>query len=125
MAYKYFLDLGSEAKMIDPSFLTKFRKTRIAEDILEEMMKETIQKALAKGLMKLGTIIVDSNPTNASVRAKSLIQILRDMSKQLRKEIYKSAYKLSEKLSLEAGLGSGIAYTKKVVLGFGERDSSL
>ena len=29
MAYKYFLDLSPEDKMIDPSLLTKFRKTRI------------------------------------------------------------------------------------------------
>ena len=42
MAYKFFLDLEPEAKMIDPSLLTKFRKTRITEDILEEMLKETI-----------------------------------------------------------------------------------
>lgn len=46
MAYKYFLDLEPEAKMIVPSLLTKFRKPRITEDILEEMLKETIQQAL-------------------------------------------------------------------------------
>lgn len=46
MAYKYFLDLEPEAKMTDPSLLTKFGKTRIIEDILEEMLKETIQQAL-------------------------------------------------------------------------------
>ena len=97
MAYKYFLDLEPEEKMIAPSLLTKFRKTRITEDILEEMLKETIQQALDKGLIKSGIIIVDSTHTNASVRAKSPAQILRDMSKQLRKEIYKSAYELSEK----------------------------
>ena len=34
--------------MINPSLLTKFRKTRITEDILEEMLKETIQQALKK-----------------------------------------------------------------------------
>ena len=51
MAYKYFLDLEPEAKMIDSSLLTKFRKTRITEDILEEMLKETIQQALDKGLI--------------------------------------------------------------------------
>ena len=38
MAYKFFLDLEPEAKMIDPSLLTKFRKTRITEDILEEIV---------------------------------------------------------------------------------------
>lgn len=119
MAYKYFLDLEPEAKMINPSLLTKFRKTRITEDILEEMLKETIQQALDKGLIKSGTIIVDSTHTNASVRAKSPTQILRNMSKQLRKEIYKNAFELSEKFpekpSLESGLDEEIAYTKELL----------
>ena len=105
--------------MINPSLLTKFRKTRITEDILEEMLKETIQQALDKGLIKSGTIIVDSTHTTASVCAKSPTQILRDMSKQLRKEIYKNAFELSERFpekpSLEAGLDEEIAYTKELL----------
>ena len=119
LAYKFFLDLDPEAKMIDPSLLTKFRKNRITDDILEDMLKETIQQALDKGLIKSGTIIVDSTHPNASVRAKSPTQILRDMSKQLRKEIYKNAYELSEKFpekpSVEAGLEDEIAYTRELL----------
>lgn len=42
MAYKYFLDMDPEDNIIDSSLLTKFRKTRITEDILEQMLKETI-----------------------------------------------------------------------------------
>ena len=42
MAYKYFLGLSPEDKMIDPSLLTKFRKTRITEDIF--VMKSLIRK---------------------------------------------------------------------------------
>ena len=72
------------------------------------MLKETIQQALDKKLIKSGTIIVDSTHTIASVRAKSPTQILRDMSKQLWKEVYKTAFELSERFpekpSLEAGL---------------------
>ena len=119
MAFKYFLDLDPEAPMINPSLLTKFRKTRITEDILEEMLKETIQQALKKGLIKSGTIIVDSTHTDAAVRAKSPTQILRDLSKQLRKEIYKKAYELSEKFpekpSVEADLNEEIAYTVELL----------
>ena len=119
MAYKYFLDLEPESPMVGPSLLAKFRKTRMTEDILEEMLKETIQQALDKGLIKSGTIIVDSTHTNASVRAKSSTQILRDLSKQLRKEIYKNAYDLSEsfpeKPYLEAGLDDEIAYTEELL----------
>ncbi len=119
MAFKYFLDLEPEAPMIDPSLLTKFRKTRITEDILEEMLKETMQQALDKGLIKSGTILVDSTHTIAAVRAKSPTQILRDLSRQLRKEIYKNAFELSEKFpekpSVEAGLEEEIAYAQELL----------
>ena len=54
MAYKFFLNLEPESKMIDPSLLTKFRKTRITEEILEELLKETIQQALDKKPDQIG-----------------------------------------------------------------------
>lgn len=119
MAYKYFLGLSPEDKMIDSSLLTKFRKTRITEDILEDMLKETIQQAIQKGLIKSGTIIVDATHTQAAVRAKSVTQVLRDLSRKLRKEIYKYEYDLSEmfpeKPSLEADLSEEIAYTYRLL----------
>ena len=115
MAYKYFLELSPEDRMIDPSLLTKFRKTRITEDILEDMLKETIRQALEKGLVKSGTIIVAATHVEASVRPKSVPQVLRELTKDLRKEIYKYEYDLSEKFperpSLEADLSEEIAYT--------------
>lgn len=105
--------------MIDPSLLTKFRKTRITEDILEDMLKETIQQAMQKGLVKSGTIIVDATHTEAAVRAKSVTQVLRDLSRTLRKEIYKYEYDLSEKFpekpSIEADLAEEIAYTYRLL----------
>ena len=99
--------------MIDPSLLTKFRKTRITEDILEEMLKETIQQALDKGLIKSGTIIVDSTHTNASSSCEiSYSNFTGDEQTASKKEIYKSAYELSEKFrekpSLEAELNEEI-----------------
>lgn len=119
MAYKYFLGLSPEEKIVDSSLLTKFRKTRITEDILEDMLKETIQQAIQKGLVKSGTIIVDATHTEAAVRGKSVTQVLRDLSRNLRKEIYKSEYDLSEKFpdkpSMEADLSEEIAYTYELL----------
>ena len=119
MAYKYFLGLSPEEKIVDSSLLTKFRKTRITEDILEDMLKETIQQAIQKGLVKSGTIIVDATHTEAAVRGKSVTQVLRDLSRILRKEIYKSEYDLSEKFpdkpSMEADLSEEIAYTYELL----------
>ena len=119
MAYKYFLGLSPEDKMIDPSLLTKFRKTRITEDILEDMLKETIQQAIQKGLVKSGTIIVYATHTEAAVRAKSVTQVLRDLTRTLRNEIYKHEYDLSERFpekpSIEADLSEEIAYTYELL----------
>lgn len=119
MAYQYFLGLSPEDKMIAPSLLTKFRKTRITEDILEDMLKETIQQAIPKGLVISGTIIVDATHTEAAVRAKSAIQVLRDLTRTLRKEIYKQEYDLSERFSekpfIEADLAEEIAYTYELL----------
>ena len=119
MAYKYFLGLSPEDQMIDPSLLTKFRKTRITEDILEELLKETIRQAIEKGLVKSGTVIVDATHVEAAVRAKSVPQILRELTKGTRKEIYKYEYDLSEKFpdkpSLEADVEEEIAYTRRLL----------
>jgi transposase len=119
MAYKYFLDLDPEAAMIDPSLMTKFRKTRITEDILEEMLRDTIRQAIEKGLIKSTSIIVDSTHTNAAVRARTVTQILRELSKQLRREIYREMVDLSEKLpekpSVTAELAEEIEYTYQLL----------
>ena len=108
MAYKYFLGLSPEDQMVDPSLLTKFRKTRITEDILEDLLKETIQQAIKKGLVKSGTIIVDATHVEAAVRAKSVPQVLRELTKGLRKEIYKHEYDLSEKFPDKPGLEADV-----------------
>lgn len=119
MAYKYFLDLDPEDEMIDPSLLTKFRKTRITEDILEEMLQETIRQAIDKGIIKSTAIIVDSTHTNAAIRPKTVTQVLRELSKQLRREIYREMPTLSEKFpekpELTAELTEEIEYTQKLL----------
>jgi len=119
MAYKYFLDLDPEAEMIDPSLLTKFRKTRITEDILEEMLRETIRQAIEKGLIKSTAIIVDSTHTSANARPKTVTQVLRELSKQLRREIYREMVELSEKFPEKPGetaeLADEIEYTYRLL----------
>ena len=59
MAYKYFLGLSPEDKMIDPSLLTKFRKTRITRGHTEDMLKDD-SLSDSKRADQIGTIIVDT-----------------------------------------------------------------
>jgi transposase len=119
MAYKYFLDLDPEDEMINSSLLTKFRKLRITEDILEEMLFETVKQAIEKGLIKSRAIIVDATHTKTSAKHETPTQILRRLTKELRKELYRTQLELSEmfpdKPGETADLADEIEYSKKLI----------
>jgi transposase len=119
MAYKYFLDLTPEDSVADSSLLTKFRKTRITEDKLEEMLFETVRQAIEKGLIKSRMIIVDATHNKSSSKHETPTQILRRMTKELRKELYRTQYELSEKFPEKpietADLAEEIEYSKKLI----------
>jgi len=90
MSYKYFLGLNPEDEVIDSSSLTKFRRQRLKDiNILDLLVNKTVQIAKEKGLLKSKTIIVDSTHTNARYNHKSPRQILQELSKNLRKKIYR------------------------------------
>ena len=119
MGYKYFLNLNPEDEVVDSSLLTKFRKTRITEDILEEILKETVQQAIKKGIIKSRMILVDSTHSKSSARHETPTQILRRMTKELRKELYKTQFELSEKFPEKpvetADLNDEIEYSKNLL----------
>lgn len=88
IAYKCFIGLAPEDKTIDSSLLTKFRKTRITEDILEDMLSETLKQAIEKGLIKSRAIIFDSTHSYNKNKFEIPTHILRRLTKALRHEIY-------------------------------------
>ena len=119
MAFKYFLGMNPEDEPVDASLLSKFRKTRITEDILEEMLAETVKQAIEKGIIKSRMIIADATHSKASAKHETPTQILRRMTKELRKELYRTQFELSCKFPdkpLEtADLNEEIEYSKKLV----------
>lgn len=119
MAYKFFLDMNPEDETIDSSLMTKFRKTRITEDILEDMLGETVRQSIDKGLIKSRMIIVDATHSKTSAKHETPTQILRRMTKELRKELYRTQFELSgkfpEKPVETADLSDEIEYSKKLI----------
>lgn len=120
MAYKFFLDLNPEDDLVCPSMLSIFRTTKIKdESILEEMLTETIQQALEKGIIKSNSIIVDATHTQSKSVKRTPTQILREMTKNLRKEIYRNNPEIKEKFpnkpSDEETLDKEIEYTKELI----------
>ena len=89
MSFKYFLDMAPEEDVIDPSSLTKFRRLRLKEaDLLEMLIGKTVEIALEKGIMKSQTIIVDATHTKARFNQKTPKEFLQEKSKNVRKAVY-------------------------------------
>jgi len=89
MSFKYFLAMAPEESVIDPSSLTKFRKLRLKDsNLLDLLINKTVEIALDKGIIKSQSIIVDSTHTLARYNQKSPREHLVEYSKKLRKAVY-------------------------------------
>lgn len=89
MSFKYFLHVAPEEEVIEPSSLTKFRKLRLQDlNLLDMLINKTVEIAIEKGIIKSKAIIVDATHTKARYNQKSPKEILMNRSKKLRKAIY-------------------------------------
>ncbi|MFM7637850.1 MAG: IS1182 family transposase [Crocinitomicaceae bacterium] len=89
MSFKYFLEMTPEESVIDPSSLTKFRKLRLKDtDLLNLLIGKTVSIALEKGIIKSRSIIVDATHSLSRSNPYSALEVLRERSKLLRKAVY-------------------------------------
>ena len=93
MSFKYFLELTPEEEVIHPSLLTKFRKQRLKdENILDLLINKSVELAINQGVLKSNTIIVDSTHTEARYHKTTQREMLKKASTSL-----KAALKDSDK----------------------------
>ena len=89
MSFKYFLDMSPESDVINPSSLTKFRKLRLKDtDLLNLLIGKTVSIALDKGIIKSNSIIVDATHTKSRSNPLSPVDVLKERAKLLRKAVY-------------------------------------
>jgi transposase len=89
MSFKYFLNMAPEEPVIEPSSLTKFRKLRLKDiNLLDMLINKTVEIAIEKEIIKSKSIIVDATHTKARYNQKSPREILMDRSKKLRRAVY-------------------------------------
>lgn len=89
MSFKYFLDMSPEEEVIDSSSLTKFRRLRLQDmNLLDLLIGKTVEIALEKGLITSKTVIVDATHTKARYNQKSPKEFLQEKSKNVRKTVY-------------------------------------
>ena len=98
MSFKYFLEMAPEEDVINPSSLTKFRRLRLQDmNLLDLLIQKTVEIALEKELIKSKSIIVDATHTKARYNQKSPKEFLMEKSKNVRKAVYQIDESMKEK----------------------------
>ncbi len=119
MSFKYFLDMAPEDKVINPSSLTKFRKLRLKDmNLLDMLIAKTVRIALDKGIIKSKSIIVDATHTKSRYNQKTPRQALQEQSKKLRRAIYEIDETMKEQLpdkNTEDSLEKELEYCKELI----------
>jgi transposase len=120
LSFKYFLGLApEETELISPSSLCKFRRLRLKDkDLLNLLIGTTVSIAIDKGIIKSKTIIVDATHTGSRSNPYSPVEILRLRSKQLRKSLYDVEESIKEGLPLkneDDDLEHELDYTKALL----------
>lgn len=99
MSFKYFLGMTPEEDVINPSSLCKFRKLRLKDtDLLNMLISKTVEIAVENGIITSKTIIVDATHTKSRYNPYSPVDMLKLRSKQLRKALYSINDDIKEKL---------------------------
>jgi transposase len=98
MSFKYFLDMAPEDPVINSSSLTKFRKLRLQDvGLLDMLIGKTVEIALEKEIIQSKTIIVDATHTKARYNQKTPKEFLQEKSKNVRKAVYQINESMKEK----------------------------
>lgn len=89
MSFKYFLGLTpEETNLINPSSLTKFRRLRLKDmNLLDLLIRKTVSIAIEKGVLKSKTIIVDATHTLSRSNPIGASKILEHYSKSVVKVV--------------------------------------
>jgi len=118
MSFKYFLEMSPEEDVINPSSLTKFRKLRLKDaDLLNLLISKTVSIAIEKEIIKSKSIIVDATHSLSRSNPYSALEVLRERSKLLRKAVYSIDEEMKERMPKKNDSGElekELAYCKEL-----------
>jgi len=98
MSIKFFLDMAPEDAVIEPSSLTKFRKLRLQDvGLLDMLIGKTVEIALEKEIIHSKRLILDATHTKARYNQISAKVFLQEKAKNVRKSAYQFDESLKEK----------------------------
>lgn len=89
MAFKFFLGLNPEDDVIAPTTLTKFRRQRLADvDMMDLLLKKSMQVAIDHKVVDGSTVIVDATHSFSRSNPVRPTEMLQKLTSNLRKAVY-------------------------------------
>ena len=87
MQYKFFLGLNPEDDVIDPSLLSKFRRQRLKDvDLLNLLISRSVEMAISKGIIRRESdLIVDATHELSAFKVYSPLDYMKKMCLQILK----------------------------------------
>ena len=87
LAYGYFCHLSPMEELPHPSSLCKFRKMRLDDNIMDDILTEIVRQMLDKGIIKKEAgIIIDSTHIKAKTNKKVPERLMEHMAKNIFRE---------------------------------------
>lgn len=87
LAYMWFLGISPDEELPDPSLLTKFRKYKLQEITLDEIIIETVRQCVEKGIIKDIGISIDSTHTEANTFKLTPERLMKKLAKKIFKKL--------------------------------------
>ncbi|MFA6930169.1 MAG: IS1182 family transposase [Lentisphaeria bacterium] len=96
LTYLYFLDVNPEDTLPERSLLSKFRKLKLGEQMLDEIIIEIVRQCVEKGILKKESVSIDATHVEANTIKKTPERLMKHLARKIIK-----SYQEERKESLE------------------------
>lgn len=96
LAYLWFLGLNPEDELPHPSLLTKFRRDRLKDINLDEIITEIVRQCVEKGIIKDTSVSIDATHTEANTFKATPERVMKRIAKKIFKTYEEESGELPE-----------------------------
>ena len=83
LAYMWFLGLNPEDDLPDASLLAKFRRHRLKETSVDDIIQEVVRQCVEKGIIKGSGLSIDATHTHANTKKKVPERIMKHLGRKI------------------------------------------
>jgi len=98
LSYMWFIGINPEDALPDPSLLAKFRTQRLKETTLDDIIQEVVKQCVEKGIIKGTGISIDATHTQANTIKKVPERIMKHLSQNIFKNLEKENGSIPEQI---------------------------